>query len=119
MNKKIKVIELLNRIYANLDVPEKVKYNDKKYEYNKATQDYRCEDEWLFQRMLTFFEKWTEREIEILEDEEEEIDIDIDIDIDIESIRELPENSNPSFYDENSIKANRCKINEILREVKQ
>lgn len=75
MNKKIKVIELINKIYANVDVPEKVKYVDKKYEYSKATQDYKSEDgEWLFQRMHTFFGRWLEREVEILEDEEE-IDI--------------------------------------------
>lgn len=75
MNKKIKVIELTNKIYANLDVPEKVKYADKKYEYSKATQDYKSEDgEWLFQRMHTFFGRWLEREVEILDDEEE-IDI--------------------------------------------
>ena len=81
MNKKIKVIELLNKIYENLDVPEKVKYDDKKYEYSIATQDYKSEDRgWLFQRIPTLYGRWIEREVEILEDEEE---------IDIENIKEL------------------------------
>lgn len=79
MNKKIKVIELINKIYANLDVPEKVKYANKKYEYSKTTQDYKSEDgEWLFQRMLTFSGRWIEREVEILEDEEEIEEIKVD-----------------------------------------
>ena len=108
MNKKIKVIELINKIYANLDVPEKVKYANKKYEYSKTTQDYKSEDgEWLFQRMLTFFGRWIEREVEILEDKEE-----------IENIKEL-EYLKDYEADKTDIRLNRDKINEILRAVKK
>lgn len=51
-------------------------------------------------------------DLEILEDEDEE-------EIEIENIGELPEDFDASFYDKHSIKANRYKINEILRAVKQ
>lgn len=76
MNKKIKVIELINRIYANIDVPKRVEYAGIEYEFNKGTQDYKHENEghvekWLFQETHLLYGRWTEREVEILEDEEE------------------------------------------------
>lgn len=111
MNKKIKVIELINKVYANLDVPEKVKYKDKKYKYNKVTEDYESEDgEWLFPKMIKSFGRWTEKEVEILEDEEE---------INIEEIEELQIFGDSTVYDYNDIDRNRKVINELVKAVKQ
>jgi len=113
MNKKITVYDLINRIRGNKDIPKKLKYGDAEYIYEHFSQDYVAIDDgsiYLLDAIVGLPGRWLNREVEILEDEEE---------IDIEEIGELPEDFDASFYDEHSIKANRYKINEILRAVKQ
>ena len=40
MNKKIKVIELINKIYANLDVPKRIRRENTIFIYCEEEQDY-------------------------------------------------------------------------------
>lgn len=107
MNKKIKVIELLNKKANNEQMPSKIRFEGLNYQY-KGSSYYDRDGDLLCENcdLLCVLDS----EVEILEDEEE---------IDIEEIGELPEDFDASFYDKHSIKANRYKINEILRAVKQ
>ena len=114
MNKKIKVIELFDIIAKGIDIPTKVEYRQKIYKFDSEVMDYISPDDETCLSLIVIgddnFGETLNREVEILEDEEE---------IDIEEIGELPEDFDASFYDKYSIKANRYKINEILRAVKQ
>ena len=76
MNKKIKVIELINLIYQNMNVPQKIRYEDEVYIYEESTQDYYNDEQhcYLFEKIVASGEKWLLNEVEIIEDEEE-IDI--------------------------------------------
>ena len=78
MNKKIKVIELINKIYENLDVPKRVKLNTYTFEYCEEEQDFydKKHSTFLICDYAQSHSKWLEVEVEILEDEEE-IDIKI------------------------------------------
>ena len=116
MNKKIKVIELLNLLAENKIKPgTRIKYYNTIYiiDFPNLCGIYPEEgttnaDHSLFAKLDICGLNY---EVEILEDEEE---------IDIEGIGELPiYESDKSFYDEYSIKANRYKINELVRAVKQ
>ena len=40
MNKEITIIEIINKIANNENMPKKIKYNDKIYIYSEANQDY-------------------------------------------------------------------------------
>ena len=73
MNKKIKVIELLNRIHQNKDIPKRLKKNDYIFEYCKEEQDFYNEKHstYLICDYAQSHSKWLDVEIEILEDEEE------------------------------------------------
>lgn len=75
MNKKIKVIELINKIYANLDVPEKVKYHDIVFKYKESIQEYAATKgnvtSFLINNIICQRDNWLDVEVEILEDEEE------------------------------------------------
>lgn len=77
MNKKIKVIELINRIHENKDVPKIIKYEDEKYQYKEDVQDYKKVSNYYIYFFETIIkeEKWLDVEVEILEDEEIKIDI--------------------------------------------
>ena len=116
MSKTIKIIDLLNKIANKEEVPEKIKFEDVIYEYDKERKDYiKVIDDWcsetlLYHVMYCHFIK------EILENEVELIDND---EIDIESIGELPEVDDTSAYDVISIGANRVKINKLIQSVKQ
>ena len=114
MNKKIKVIELYERLAKQENMPGKIKYcNDIYYLCIDSLENvFYYETNKGFQLMITINSvQALNREVEILEDEEE---------IDIEGIGELPiYESDKSFYDEYSIKANRYKINELVIAVKQ
>lgn len=105
MNKKIKVIELLSEISKGENPT-----------FRKHGGDYK-NSVWTF--INSYFDKkmtheeivdWLNSEVEILEDEEE---------IDIQNMGDLPIDSNIHFYDNYSIRANRVKINELVRAVKQ
>ena len=102
MNKKIKVIDLINWIYQNMNVPQKIKYEDEVYIYEESTQDYYDDEHhcYLFEKIVVSGEKWLLNEVEILEDEEE---------IDIQAIEDLGISSNNIAE----------KISELIRAVKQ
>lgn len=108
MNNKIKLIGLFNESAANEEMPKRIKFEGDIFELNEDNVYKSSENGNFLPDSINFNLSNLNDYVEILEDE-----------IDIEAIRELLENSNPSFYDENSIKVNRCKINEILRAVKQ
>lgn len=76
MNKKIKVIELLNKI-ANGEYPKRFKYNNKIYEYKRTVngKGYVTENDDWFNSDI-FIDEWENlnEEIEILEDNTEEIE---------------------------------------------
>lgn len=110
MNNKIKLIGLFNESAANEEMPKRIKFEGDIFELDEDNVYKSSENGNFLTDSINFNLSNLNDYVEILEDEEE---------IDIKAIRELPENSNPSFYDENSIKVNRCKINEILRAVKQ
>lgn len=115
MNKKIKVIELINKVYANLDVPQKVEYRSGIYEYKEECQDFYCykSQDYLFSNIGLAVDKWLNTEVEILEDEdEEEIDIkDIDI------IRDY-RTSDDDLYNDN-FGDFKSTINDLVKAVKQ
>lgn len=106
MNKKIKVIELFNRINENKNIPEKIKYHDIEYKYDEDMQEYyACKESrttYFFYNVIEHKWAWLDTEIEILEDEDEEK-------IDIQAIEDLGISSNNIPE----------KISELIRAVKQ
>ena len=100
MNKKIKIIDLVNRIESGEEVPEKIKYNQLEFKYDKGSGKYIRKNSsiitWLC--IERFTNDFLNKTVEILEDNTEEIE-------------ELPDYN----Y---SIKGNRDKINEIIRYIK-
>lgn len=103
MNKKIKVIELLNKIANEEEIPRHIKYEYYQYDWSDNANDYICEDAG-GERLSMFDDGYIcilcnslNNEVEILEDNTEEIE-------------ELPDYN----Y---SIKGNRDKINELVRVV--
>lgn len=99
MNKKIKIIDLINMQYKNEKMPKniRIKYSFvfDYYTYNEEIKWYETADK---TSILDVFQK-LDYEVEILEDNTEEIE-------------ELPDYN----Y---SIKENRDKINEIIRYIKR
>lgn len=95
MNKKIKIIDLLNKIANEEEVPQEIKINTRIFNFCDTCKTY--EDE--YERDLVI--KWDElnQEVEILEDNTEEIE-------------ELPDYN----Y---SIKENRDKINELVKAINE
>lgn len=82
MNKKIKIIELLNKIAKGEEVPKKVKYGSRIYKFYKGENDYISYDDeetkWCGQTLLFnimechHITELLEAEVEILEDNAEE-----------------------------------------------
>ena len=71
MNKKIKVIELINRIYENKNVPNRIIFTKMEFSFDIKSRDYRREnDGFMFFPFLTKLMDWVHMEVEILEDEE-------------------------------------------------
>ena len=66
---KIKIIDLLNKIANKEQVPEKIKYNNKIWEYDVYSNDYKGEDIWLFEELFEY-----RRTIEFINDEVEIIE---------------------------------------------
>lgn len=95
MNKKIKVIDLLNKIAKGEEVPKKIKCFSGEYIFCDMCKCYENE----FSQDLVIRWNKLNDEVEILEDNTEEIE-------------ELPDYN----Y---SIKENRDKINEIIRYIKR
>lgn len=132
MNKKIKVIELLNRIHDDKDIPFMIKFNGTRYIYADAEEDYRLFDNmtneyrYFFEVIKDRYHYWLDVEVEILEAEDQE-------EIDIQGINEndfiIEYHSKDIFTTETldvlfhkialEIMRNRNKQNEILKAVKQ
>lgn len=76
MNKKIKIIDLVNRIESGEEIPEKIKYNEMEFKYDKSSGKYTRKNF----SIITWFciEKFTSnflnKTVEILEDNTEEIE---------------------------------------------
>ena len=76
MNKKIKIIDLVNRIESGEDIPEKIKYNEMEFKYDKGSGKYIRRNS----SIITWFciERFTNnflnKTVEILEDNTEEIE---------------------------------------------
>lgn len=103
----MKVIDLLNKIANGEEVPERIKWNDVIWEYNKEEKEYysqRTEEAFFNDTSSVGF--WLMAHlndvVEIIEDKE---------DINIQSISELPEWG----YDDDDI---RRTINELVQAVK-
>lgn len=106
----MKIIDLLNKINNNEEVPEKVKYEDTIFEYDKSQKEYNHKKdngfyETLLYRVMTthFIDVLLEAEVEVIEENKE--------------IEELTILENLKNYDNYSIYANRAKINELVRAV--
>jgi len=75
MNKKIKIIELVNRIESGEEIPEKIKYNEMEFKYDKSSGRYIRKTS----SITTWFciERFTNdflnKTVEILEDNTEDI----------------------------------------------
>ena len=117
MNKKIKIIDLVNRIESGEKVPEKIKYNQLEFKYDKGSGKYFRKNS----SIITWFciERFTNdflnKTVEILEDNTEEIE---------ELEKEQEAIANPKtmlqeirfYYDSNKMGD---KINEIIRYIKR
>ena len=86
MNKKIKVIDLIDKKYHNLELPKHIRINKLEYFYNENRKTY--DSEYGEQMSFDFTDNVLNMEVEILEDNTEEIDIQ-----DIEEIQ-FPDNTN-------------------------
>jgi len=64
----MKIIDILNKIANGEEVPNKVSFLDKEYEYHKDHMDY-FDSNWgsLFQRIIDEYYEWLDLEVEILE----------------------------------------------------
>lgn len=113
MNKKIKVIEILNKIYENLDVPKRVKLNTYTFEYCEEEQDFYDKEHstFLICDYAQSHSKWLEVEVEILEYEDEINIQDIDI------IRDY-RTSDDDLYNDN-FDDFKSTINDLVKAVKQ
>ena len=94
MNKKIKLIDLIDKIYHKNNIPKRIKYKYKIWLYDNVEERYCLEDSFV---TLSFETDRLNDEVEILEDNTEEIE-------------ELPDYN----Y---SIKGNRDKINELVKAI--
>ena len=66
---KIKIIYLLVKIANGEQVPEKIKYENKIWEYDAYSNDYKGEDIWLFEELFEY-----KRTIEFINDDVEIIE---------------------------------------------
>lgn len=114
MNKKIKVIELINKIYDDDNIPKKLKYQNIVYKYDTVIHEYTATKEhsilYLISNCLNTRADWLDVEVEILEDEEE---------IDIQNIEELQTYSDSTVYNYNDIDRNRKVLNMLVKAVKK
>lgn len=111
MSKRIKIIELLNKIANGEEFPKKVKFEDRIYTYYNEMTDYKNENYFLFDMISDGCVKdFLNDTVEIIEEQEE---------IDIKKIDEIH-----SIFIENStcgedVKFLARKYNELVQAVKQ
>ena len=120
MNKEMTIIEIINKIANNEDIPKRIKYKDKIYIYNEPNQDYLEYNKDDFDFLPYSFCNWRTRDfindkVEILEEDK-----------DIEELK--IENDNPTHFYIRDEKGTKCgmtkhskmiaeKLNEVIREV--
>lgn len=109
----MKIIDLLNKINKGEEIPEKVKYEDTIFEYDKDRKEYiHKADNWYSETLLFkitnehthFIRDLLKAEVEVIEENKE---------IDIQSIKEI--SSEDRFYRTDNID----KLNELTRAIKQ
>jgi hypothetical protein len=119
----MKIIELLNKIANNEEVPKKIKYSNTIYEFKDDVfgTGYLYEDKglryWFSEEVLSDSTEELNYEVEIIEDEEE---------IDIQSIEEVNHYNIVSAIKgkteeniDNELKLNSLAINKLIKAVKQ
>lgn len=115
MSKTIKIIELLNKIANGEEIPKKIKYINRIYEFKYSTYGtgYLYEingiKHWFSEDALSDSTEDLNYEVEIIEDEEE---------IDIQKIKGLLTLEDYEC-DKTDIRLNRDIINELVKAVKQ
>ena len=69
----MKIIDLLNKIANKEQVPEKIKYENKIWEYDVYSNDYKGENIWLFEELFEYRRtiEFINDEVEIIEEEKE------------------------------------------------
>lgn len=115
MNKKIKVIELLNEIANGEDLPKRIKIQDYVFELSKDYEHYYYNEDVEITHLINHNFSNLNDEVEILEDNTEEIE---------ELEKEQEAIANPKtmmqeirfYYDSNKMGD---KINEIIRYIKR
>ena len=117
---KIRVIDLLNKMANGEEVPEKIKYDNDIFIYDKDRKDYIHQldsDGWVSETLLFkmrdvhFFEGFINVKVEIIEEEPE---------IDIQGIEELQEYLHIGDKQEEDVKdRTNIKINELIKAIKQ
>ena len=118
MNKTIKVIDLLNKIANGEDVPKKIKWRDKIWDYWEGDQDYKSKQGRWFTSNLNDIrtKEFVNDTVEIIE-EQEEIDIQkLDENIKYYNIIGHSENEKMLF---NMIQNTANRINKLVQAVKQ
>ena len=102
----MKIIDLLNKINNNEEVPEKIKFDDTVFKYNKSQQEYNYKNddgyyETLLYRVMTthFIDVLLKAEVEVIEENKEIKELD-----NMQLINARPE-------------VNAIKINELVRAV--
>lgn len=106
MNKKIKIIELLNMIANGEDLPKRIKIQDYVFELSKDYEHYYYNEDVEITHLINHNFSNLNDEVEILEDNTEEIE-------ELE-ITEIVQNRLVK-----EIRENREKINELVRAVKK
>jgi len=110
MNKKIKIIELIDKIYHKNNIPKRIKYKYKIWLYDNVEERYCLESSFV---TLSFETDRLTDEVEILEDNTEEI----------EELKPFDEIRDVSVWDNRILSTNQraiaVKINEIIRYIKR
>lgn len=103
MNKKIKVIELLNKIANGEDLPKRIKIQDYVFELSKDYEHYYYNEDVEITHLINHNFSNLNDEVEILEDNTEEIE-------ELLTIEDYE-------CDKTDIRLNRDKINELVKAV--
>ena len=114
MSKAIKVIDLINKIANGEELPEKIKYDNTIWQYNKTKTDYYQDigstKLYFFAELVVYNKNWLNDTVEIIEEQEE---------IDIQSIEEIKYIFIKNSTSGEDVKYLARKYNEILKAVKQ
>lgn len=116
MNKKIKVIDLIDKIYHKNNIPKRIKYKYKIWLYDNVEERYCLEDS-SFVSLAFETDRLTD-EVEILEDNTEEIE---ELDkFDIQGLEVSGYSMTQAEYLlEDGIEENRQKINELVKAINE